>query len=98
MRGNTDMERVGKLLGPRTKETETNLVPRNPRKTQQQTNVIAEKLVDTFGSPSYRNFFLKAAWRLPEAKIFELVEIAKAKATDNARSYFIALVRNEDGF
>jgi len=95
------VESVGILLNPRNprnKEEETILNPRNPRKTQSQTNNIAEKLVSAFNSPQYRNFFLKTAWRLSEARIFELVDIAKEKATDNARSYFIALVRKEDGF
>jgi len=86
------------ILGPRIKDRETILVPKNPRKkTQSETENIAGYLVDRFSSPEYRPIFLKAAWRLSEQRIHAIVEEAFKKA-DNPRAYFIASVKGDKAY
>lgn len=82
---------------PRTKDNKTILDPRIPRKTQQQTDNIANYLVQKFNSPQFRPIFLKAAWRLSEARINDIVEEAFKKA-NNPRAYFIASVKREKAY
>jgi hypothetical protein len=81
---------------PRTKEGTNILDPRIPRKTQGQTEGIANYLVQRYNSPQHRPIFLKAAWRLSEARINQIVE-ASAKA-GSPRAYFIACVKREKAY
>lgn len=78
---------------PRTKESTNILDPRIPRKTQSQTESIASYLVDKYNSPQHRPFFLKAAWRLSEARINQIVEASQRAGSP--RAYFIACVKRE---
>jgi hypothetical protein len=83
---------------PRNQEEKTILDPRIPRKkTQSQTENIANYLVEKFNSPQFRPIFLKAAWRLSERRITAIVEEAFKKA-DNPRAYFIASVKRERAY
>lgn len=88
---------IGDILGPRTKDNKTILDPRIPRKTQQQTENIANYLVQKFNSPQFRPIFLKSAWRLSEKRINAIVEEAFKKAS-NPRAYFIASVKRERAY
>lgn len=95
LRGEKQMSTpVKELLGPRTKETNTILVPRTPRKTQQQTDVIAEMLVDKFQAPQYKNAFLKIAWRL-DLSVIERHVASAFELGKNPRAYFISCCKNE---
>lgn len=97
------MQNVGEIVqtsyprNPRNKERKTILDPRNPRKTQSQTEFIAEKLVQKFKSPSHRNFFLKAAWRLSEERIDTILEYAD-KCPGDKLGYFITSVKREAAY
>lgn len=57
----------------------------------------AKKLSETFENETSYNFFLKAAWRLPESKIWQNVETAKSakprNATDSSLRFFIYLCK-----
>lgn len=88
------------LLGPRKKDSSN--PPRIPRnrgqvKTQENTEKLADYLVDKFQSPEFRPLFLKVAWRLDQGTIDRLVgtsfELGK-----NPRAYFISLVKREKGY
>lgn len=83
------------LLGPRAKEFNI-LGPRIPR-SQKETEVIAEYLVEKFKSPDYRNLFLKVAWRLDGGTIDRLVGTA-FELGKNPRAYFISLVKREKNY
>lgn len=86
------------ILGPRTKDSKNNLVPRNPR-SQKETDNTALFLMDKFGTTvSYRPIFLKIAWRLDRSTIDILVATAFEKATSNPRGYFIALAKQEENW
>lgn len=81
---------------PRIKDDKTILDPRIPRKkTQTETENIATYLVNKFQAPQFRPLFLKAAWRLSEGRIMEIVEQAFKSDVTNARAYFIKSVKNE---
>lgn len=83
---------------PRNKDNKTILDPRIPRKkSQSQTESIANYLVQKFNAPQFRPLFLKAAWRLSEQRINAIVEEAFKKAS-NPRAYFIASVKREKGY
>lgn len=82
---------------PRNQEDKIILDPRTPRKTQAQTDNIANYLVDKFSSPQFKPIFLKAAWRLSEQRINVIVEEAFKKAS-NPRAYFIASVKREKAY
>lgn len=83
---------------PRIKDNKTVLVPRIPRKkSQKETENIADYLVSKFNAPQFRPLFLKAAWRLSEARINAIVEEAFKKAR-NPRAYFIASVKQEKSY
>ena len=94
------MSPIGESLHPRiprNKECKTILDPRNPRKTQSQTEFIAEKLVDKFNAPGHKNFFLKAAWRLSEERINTISEYA-SKCPGDKLGYFIKSVKKEQSY
>lgn len=91
------MNNINQLLGPRNKDVQIILDPRNPRRTQQETDNIANYLVDKFKSPQFRPIFLKAAWRLSEKRINQIVEEAFIKGR-NPRAYFITSVKNEKAY
>ncbi|MDB5422553.1 MAG: hypothetical protein JWR59_2500 [Brevundimonas sp.] len=82
------------ILGPRKKDSSN--LPRIPRmlKTQQNTEEVANYLVDKFQSPEFENFFLKVAWRLDKGTIDRLVGTA-FELGKNPRAYFITLVKKE---
>lgn len=63
------------------------------KKTVQQTDSVANYLVEKYNSPAYRPIFLKAAWRLTEQRIMEIVEASMAAPVP--RAYFIKSVKNE---
>lgn len=90
------MEKVGEVLprklGPR-KDINI-LVPR----TQLETDAIAEKLVALFKSPEHRPFFLRAAWRLSEARIMQIAEKAMESGYNSPRAYFIKSVKREKDY
>lgn len=92
-------EHIGESLhprDPRTKDKENILDPRTPRKSQQQTDGIANYLVEKYNSPQFRPLFLKAAWRLTEDRINKIVE-SSMKAT-SPRAYFIKSVKNDRAY
>lgn len=78
-----------RILGTRNK----NIL--GPRKTQTQTNVIAEKLAAKFGNTKYLPLFYKAAWQLDEQTLERLADTALELATGNPCAYFAVLVRQE---
>lgn len=97
------MQTAGSILGnPRNKDLEQIILdPRNPRKkgkTQNETDAIAEMLVQKYSAPQFRNFFLKTAWRLNESRIAAIVEASFAKNIGNPRAYFIGAVKNEKSY
>jgi hypothetical protein len=81
---------------PRNQEIETILDPRNPRKTQAETNRIVAYLIDKFHSPEYHNFFCRTAWALNDAAIHMLVE--KAMTARVPRAYFISSVKSHPSY
>lgn len=85
------------ILGLRNKDFNPLLDPKIPRirKTQAQTETLANYLVDKFNSPEFKSFFLKAAWRLTEQRIMEIVEQAFKPTVFNQRAYFISSVKKE---
>lgn len=85
---------VSNILGPRNKDIKTIL---GPRRTQKQTEGIANYLIEKFQSPQFRPVFLKAAWRLSEDRINTIVEEAFKKGV-NPRAYFIASVKREKAY
>lgn len=84
---------------PRNQDGSKILVPRSPRKkTQRDTDRLADYLVEKFNSPEYRPVFLRAAWRLDAGAIYVLVETALRPEVKNPRAYFIASVKAEPGY
>ena len=81
-----------RLLGTRTKEEINLLGPR--KKSQAETDQLADYLVDTFDAPSYRPAFCKVAWRLDTGTIHRMVAIARETGA-NPRAYFMTCARNE---
>lgn len=64
------------------------------RSRQRKTEYIADRLVEKLSAPQWRNFFLKAAWRLSEDTIWSTLEntekkVAKHEVT-KPLNYFIA--------
>lgn len=85
--------KIADILGPRTKDF--NPILGTPRKkTQEETERIANYLVEKFKSPEYKPVFLKAAWRLEKGTIDRLVGNAFERGS-NPRAYFIASVKKE---
>jgi hypothetical protein len=80
------------LLGSKNQEDINILVPR--KKTQADTDRLADYLVDQFKAPEYRNAFLRIAWRLDDGTIQRLAGTAK-ELGKNPRAYFITIARNE---
>lgn len=87
------------LTHPRNKDLNKSFLdPRNPRKTQQWTDNMADYMVDKFQSPNHRNFFLKAAWRLEPATLMRLITAALESSADSKRAYFIKSVKREPAY
>lgn len=84
-------------LNPRNKDREEILDPRIPRKTQAETDRVAQYLVDKFQSPQHHDFFCKAAWALNDAAIHSLVEKSFAVARI-PRAYFIKSVQSHPSY
>lgn len=96
------MKQIDRILGPRTKEGTDILDPRIPRetssKTQGGTEQVAEYLVAKYKSPSFRPVFLKAAWRISEARLMQIVEASFGDGVRNPRAYFISAVKSERSY
>jgi len=92
------MQAINQLLGPRKQELETPRIPRNKsKKTQQETDNIAEYLVNKFQSPEHRPLFLKVAWRLERGTIDRHVASA-FELGKNPRAYFISCVKKDKAY
>lgn len=81
-----------KLLGSKTKEISNLLVPR--KKTQAETDALADYLVEAFDAPDYKNAFLLVAWRLDTGTVHRMVGTAK-ELGKNKRAYFMTCAKNE---
>ena len=84
VRKGTLMQKIGEL----TAESKARLMINH--KVQWVRNT-ANKLVEVFNSPQSRNYFMKVAWHLPEAQIWDVTEIALKKRVPV--SYFIAATK-----
>ena len=92
------MQAINHILGPRKQELETPRIPRNKsKKTQQETDNIAEYLVNKFQSPEHRPLFLKVAWRLERGTIDRHVASA-FELGKNPRAYFISCVKKDKSY
>lgn len=54
-----------------------------------QTEYTANKLVKLFDAPQSRDFFLKCAWHLSEATIWDFADAARRPAIKNPTKYFV---------
>ena len=70
--------------------------PKNAAKGS-EVDLIADQLVDTFGSPGSRPFYCKVAWKLRRDTVQRLMQIAKADATRSPGGLFNVLARREMG-
>lgn len=61
-----------------------------------QVNLIAEKLIRELGNPSGRLFYCKVGWKLPEASIWNNLELAQTRGRD-PKVYFSWLCKREMG-
>lgn len=52
---------------------------------------IADRLVEEYREPKSRQYFLKVAWHLSEAQIWDLVEVSRNKK--KPISYFLAVTK-----
>lgn len=95
-KGKINMERIGELTtGKRARLMINHGSYKEPRlmindKVQNVRNT-ANRLVEVFKSPQSRRYFLKVAWHLSEAQIWDVVEIALRKRVPV--SYFIAATK-----
>jgi len=62
------------------------------KKTENETNATAEYIMKKLGVNTYREFYCKVAWKLPEATINNNLEQALNKGNDPAR-YFTWLCK-----
>jgi len=85
---------IGSVLTPRTKD-QGNLNSLVPRRTQRDTDKMAQYLSETFNAPEYIPAFLRIAWRLDDGTIHRLAGMAKEVGKTNPRGYFIASAKNE---
>ena len=59
------------------------------------TEMVADRLVEIFGAPQSRNFFLKCAWHLSEDQIWTAVENSQKKRIKSPVKYFVACCSKE---
>lgn len=59
------------------------------------TEMVADRLVEIFGAPKSRNFFLKCAWHLSEDQIWTAVENSQKKRIKSPIKYFVACCSKE---
>ena len=59
-----------------------------------KTDMIADRLVKKFGAPQSRRFFLKCAWHLSEAEIWDIAEASMSKKIQNHTAYFVRSCQN----
>lgn len=85
-----------KDLESRRESKNINILDTRNSRSVQETELIADKLVETFHSPGYRNVFLRAAWRLSDARLTAIVE--KALQAPVPRAYFIKSVKREPSY
>lgn len=99
MRKGTLMQKIGELTAESKARLMINKINhgsyKEPRlminhKVQSVRNT-ADKLVEVFNSPQSRKYFMKVAWHLSEAQIWDVVEIALKKRVPV--SYFIAATK-----
>ena len=62
-----------------------------------EVDLIADDLVQQFGSPGSRPFYCKVAWKLKRDTVQRLMQIAKADATRSPGGLFNVLARREMG-
>ena len=62
---------------------------------QYKQRVVAEQLLRKLGEPRSWKFYLKCAYRLSEARIWELVELALRPGVRDHNRYFVALANKE---
>lgn len=61
------------------------------------TEMLADRLVEIFGAPGSRNFFLKCAWHLSEDQIWTAVENSQRSSVKSPIRYFVACCKKELG-
>lgn len=61
----------------------------NHRAMTSKTEATADKLVKVFRAPQCRKFFLKCAWHLSEAQIWEIAEMAQTPRIKSPVRYFV---------
>lgn len=59
------------------------------------TENTADKLVKKFNAPGSRQFFLKCAWNLTPAFIWDTVEISQKKTIKKPLNYFVKVCSNK---
>lgn len=67
----------------------------NSSRSQLIQRAIAEKLLQRLGEPRSWKFYLKCAYHLPEAKIWNFVALAMRPGIDSPNRYFVALANRE---
>jgi len=61
---------------------------------QRTTEMTAQKLVKTLNAPDCYKFFLKAAWKLPEVTIWNIVEKATTDKKINSPARYVVRALN----
>jgi len=93
----TLMETIGQHLSQRNNvnvvKTLTNNVNDNVAKNEKFVDMIADKLVRELNNPGARLFYCKVAWKLPENKIYNNLELAKTGKSP--QKYFSWLCNRE---
>lgn len=59
------------------------------------TEMLADRLVEIFGAPQSRNFFLKCAWHLSEDQIWTAVENSQRSSIKSPIRYFVTCCKKE---
>lgn len=68
--------------------------PSGSRKSRSsRVKATANRLIEAFGEPEHKLFYLKVAWKLPESIIWDILERSKAKR--NPAKYFAAAIAGE---
>lgn len=62
-----------------------------------EVDLVADQLVEMFGSQRSRPFYCKVAWKLSRETVFRLAQIARADGTRSPGGLFNVLARREMG-